>query len=1134
MIATVESGFTVADLERALKQVDPAVVLAPPRILRRVIKKDRGLTGLGLQVPHRKSYLLTREALLTIASRDELGLPADRSLPDALLLMPRPDAMRLTPQKRPAILLKYWRLLFHAHIHKALAELFRKGQLTEPILRQRIQELGSIEFSEARAVLRQENFLLPPYDLAITYEEFAALFLELRFFAPHMVARFFPAIANPEAVEDLLGQEIDARGIFQRTRLEGAPGPTPTAIDHGHGAHPPVEEGVPQVHSAPTAALRSRLLARADQVGRKGNQVRAAILRYQAFDWSVAGERAAAQAGAFTEIEGLTARLRKALGFSEAETRAWNHCLQALLEPAARGVWSVEARLLYDLQKVCVDEERDIFALDLVEWIVSWGRRPIKRLLPNHRQVLMVKHLRSALHRLSAARIPDNTRISLEALLRAALHHAEDSLRERLRPALLEALTEVQLVPGNLPEQVSREKLIEELLDRVVERGFLTMSDLRDALARNQLKLPDLRGPDEFILGDQLIRANRECAARVDGVYRRGEIYLRWLQRFSAAAFGTRTGRFLTRYLALPFGGAFVVLKGLVEIVELGCKPLGHFFDCEELGHHLNEMVPVVFPFLGLFFLALYCSSTFRAVVGQGLTQVWRGVRGLLYDLPFYVFHLPWVRRILQSKIYLTLFLYFIKPMSLSLPVGLALYLSGAGPGMALLATLILYAVISAILNSRLGIYLEEVSADGLVRTWQLLRADLLPGLFRLVMFLFKRLIEDVERLLYTVDELLRFRTGDSRFSIYWKPVVGLLWFFITYAIRVIINLFVEPTINPIKHFPVVTVAAKLLLPFILEITRFFQTPMEPFLGHRLAGMVAWSIFVLLPGLAGFMVWEFKENWKLYRANRSPRLRAEVIGSHGETMLRFLRPGLHSGTLPKIYAKLRRKRGTRLHKQYEAMHHVQEGLRHFLERELLAFLSVSASWGKTTPLYVGAIQTGTNRIRFQLYCPGSGGGDSIYLDFEEQAGFLLAGLGRQGPQPAASWLDRLTPEQLATWKDALAALYLKAGVDLVHEQIAATLPPGSRHVLTELGLNVWPAAGYEAGGRYDLSAPGDLVPQPIPASATISLPTLRPDQLLFNRVVITWNDWVEAWRRDLDGKGHQPLLTPDVTLVAGK
>ena len=58
--------------------------------------------------------------------------------------------------------------------------------------------------------------------------------------------------------------------------------------------------------------------------------------------------------------------------------------------------------------------------------------------------------------------------------------------------------TTVGLAPQNLPERVARKKLIEELLDQMGERGFLTMGDLRDAISRNNLKLPDLAKPARF------------------------------------------------------------------------------------------------------------------------------------------------------------------------------------------------------------------------------------------------------------------------------------------------------------------------------------------------------------------------------------------------------------------------------------------------------------------------------------------------------------------------------------------------------------------------------------------------------------------------------------------------------------
>ena len=61
---------------------DPAALLIRSRILRRVIKQDRRLTGFGLRVPHRKSYTIGREPLLEIVDRAELGLAEDAALPE--------------------------------------------------------------------------------------------------------------------------------------------------------------------------------------------------------------------------------------------------------------------------------------------------------------------------------------------------------------------------------------------------------------------------------------------------------------------------------------------------------------------------------------------------------------------------------------------------------------------------------------------------------------------------------------------------------------------------------------------------------------------------------------------------------------------------------------------------------------------------------------------------------------------------------------------------------------------------------------------------------------------------------------------------------------------------------------------
>ena len=75
--SAVDWQRTLAELRQAVRAVDPAAFLILPRILRRVIKQDCRLTGFGLKVPHRKSYVIGREALLEAVDKDELGLDDD-------------------------------------------------------------------------------------------------------------------------------------------------------------------------------------------------------------------------------------------------------------------------------------------------------------------------------------------------------------------------------------------------------------------------------------------------------------------------------------------------------------------------------------------------------------------------------------------------------------------------------------------------------------------------------------------------------------------------------------------------------------------------------------------------------------------------------------------------------------------------------------------------------------------------------------------------------------------------------------------------------------------------------------------------------------------------------------------------
>ena len=209
----------------------------------------------------------------------------------------------------------------------------------------------------------------------------------------------------------------------------------------------------------------------------------------------------------------LTERLRKALAIDEHRRRLGSELLTALLATSARGFWNPAARMLYDLQKVCLDFERESYVVDLFSWLWSFGKRPLKRPLPAQREVLMSKHLRTAASRLSKLTISAGEREHLAILLHEAADYAEERLRDRLRPVLRETLIEVGFVPQNVPERVSFRKIVEELLDHVVETGYFAMGDIRDAIARNNLKLDDVADPLELVAGDRLLRADRRLVS---------------------------------------------------------------------------------------------------------------------------------------------------------------------------------------------------------------------------------------------------------------------------------------------------------------------------------------------------------------------------------------------------------------------------------------------------------------------------------------------------------------------------------------------------------------------------------------------------------------------------------------------
>jgi hypothetical protein len=1073
------SVIDVAELERAVKAADPEAFLIPPRILRRVIKRDRGLTFFGFHAARRESYVISGAALRAIVAEDELGLRPGDPWPGTAILLARPDPEDLADADPAQVRLEFWRRLYHARVHAAVDHRFAAGELGAADLRARIERIGPVAFDEIRAVLRNDGAILPPRDDRTVYTEFAACYLVLSHFAPALLAHTFPAIDRRPTVEAVLALDVDGKTLLARTRLPGAADPR---IDPRPVAESERSEFEMRAFVAPPETLvpeqhQSRgLERRAESAGSKGNVVRAAILRTRAAPVTGPTRLIAAWA----EINRLVQRLQSALGFDDEEAERWSQALPPLLEHSTGGFWTPEARLLYDLQKVCVDHEREVFRTDLIGWALSFGRRPVRRPLPHLREVMISSHLRGAFQKLQATRLGRVDRKRLSALLAPAVRRAEDEVRRRFRPTIEAVLASTGLQPRNLPERVAHGKLIEELLDRIVGRGFLTLGDLRDACSRSNLKLPDLTNPVEFLRGDRLLQTDQALAHALEGVYRQGEIYLRWLQRMSALAFGTPLGRFLTRYAALPYGGAYIVLKGLEHLIEL-LAPLLFRVDV-----HLNMVSFTTVAMLGTVALGMINFAAFRRGFLAAMRWVGRHLHTILVAWPTRLLAIPLFRWLLASRAATILWRFLIKPLIATLPVWLfgprfgldrqALDLSAAG--FFLLATLLL--------NSRFGRDAEEILADEAVRAWRQLWLDFVPGLFRLVLQTFDRILETVERLLYAVDEWLRFRSGQSALILAIKAVLGLFWFVIAYMVRIYVNLLIEPQVNPIKHFPVVTVSHKIILPLSGHLIRLLKAPLIPLVGQQVGVFIAGTTVLLLPGIFGFLVWELKENWRLYEANRSPALKPVLVGEHGETMQRLLRPGFHSGTLPKLFSRLRKAerralrggRDQKALKYAEALHHFEESIHRFIDRDFLALAHASRSLG-TLGMELRRIDLATNRIRVELCAPGlSTAGPGLSLAFEQRGDWLVASIEDPG------WLPDLPEPLRRVLTTAIAGLYKMCGVDAVRVE---DLPEAIGNV------------------PFERATPDEPAP---PAE-----PGITP----FKPIVVTWRRWVDAWEKDQAG-----------------
>lgn len=1227
----------ITELRRALTQADPGAFLVEPRVIRRIIRERYNFAKLASAIPHTESQIVPSADIRHLVHPDELGLTDFSSLPETCVLICEPDEDEMQHWPTQELLQQVWRRLFHARVDFVLITKL-KSELHRSDVQERIAKIGQVDFDEAHFVLRSEQRLVAPESRIEAWREFVAVYLELRFFEPDLLSVWFPSISSNAQTDAVICCDFNAEELFEKTQLYGATRPdlTPHTVRDEARVASTRRDWSLGVGSVPSDRGYIRQLRRRERANERGNTVAAAVCAIKAAQHATSDEkRVAAQEKAKADVRYLVDRLRRALEFSEDQTEDWLVSLWELATNSIHGFWNSEKRLLYDLQKVCLDHERVIYSVDLVKWIVSRGKRPLRRPLTSLREVMMAKHLASSAKRLVSVRLSGVERERLTGLLQNAAHLAEEQMRHRMRPLLQQTLREVELLPESVPERVALDKLTEDSLDCIADRGYLTMGYLRDAISKNDLKLPDLRQMHELWRGDHLLRADDRLDVAMDGVYRRGEFYLRWLQITSSLFFGTHAGRFTTLFLVIPFGGALVIVEGVRHIAHMfqgkPAKPSASTADSggeqkagdsensqvagtsETVGNSAKSSSPssgeksseevvstaIETPTLagsesarkpesvvsatdksttktagsastdaskkseslaqtdgsklsknsaagngtvvsvpadteeafdqivarqvetaswvlaiGFLLMALIHVPTFRKKFFHALASGWRLFRRNIIELPLKLLRLPWVLKIWRDRLFVKFRRYILTPVLFSAVVTRLLpwLLTGEAHSQWWFGTVAILA--SLALNSRLGRDAQELTAEWIGNAWHKLRARVVVAVFDFVIDSFRIMMNFVERFLYAVDEWLRFHSDESWLSIVSKAVLGVVWSFVSFLIRIYVNLLIEPTFHPVKHFPVVTVAHKMILPGLIMLEGKMVEFLSHYLGVPLARSITWFNIFFIPGIFGFIVWELKENWRLYQANRQKNLKPVAVGSHGETVARLLRPGFHSGTLPKLFRKMRRlehqdasfKRFSARRVGKEQLEHIETAIRNFVNRELIRLLELCPVWAGTQ-LRCGHIRAASNSFSIDIEC-SSIGEAPMRLLFQEQSHWVAASV------PEIGWLRFASADQQRSFQNALVGFYRKSGIDLVREQIEQNLVHQHQYDINSEGFAIWPNADFTNELTIDLDREGPLRPSPLAAANAAGIHSTDRSQVLFWESTTPWCSWNALWSGD--------------------
>jgi hypothetical protein len=241
-------------------------------------------------------------------------------------------------------------------------------------------------------------------------------------------------------------------------------------------------------------------------------------------------------------------------------------------------------------------------------------------------------------------------------------------------------------------------------------------------------------------------------------------------------------------------------------------------------------------------------------------------------------------------------------------------------------------------------------------------------------------------------------------------------------------------------------------------------------------------------------------------------------------MRELLVPGLHAGTVPKLYERLRQaalrpaREKRNLARLRDALARSALAVERLVLRELLPPL-VTTPFPLLRAIEGVQIELSPNRIRIRLKNRSAA---DCELSFEQLGGRLVADI------PTPGFVADLGADEALVFENSLAAFYHRADVELVKRQLERVL--GSRAVfeINEDGLLVSPSKESAPQFLYRLEVyrPKRLRPRALRGARPSELvpPTLDSREILFTQQPVVQTEWQRAWLAATSGGSPARVL----------